>query len=142
MNAEAIYDLSAFGVLGGYDDGTFRPGNPVLRAQYAKMITIALAIHDAVWAGWNHPHFPDVPRPATQAESARYPFDFVEEAGAAATSAFQNLGGLSLEAKAAMALCYENGIIFGKAPGVFGPYERNHVALMTWRFMKALGMAE
>ncbi len=38
-----------------------------------------------------------------------------------------------------------NGIILGKTPGVFAPYAqatRTHVALMTWRFMKALGMAE
>src|SRR5665648_543856 len=163
-NAEAIYDLSAFGVLGGYDDGTFRPGNPVLRAQYAKMITIALAIHDAAWTGWNNPHFPDVPHPATQTESARYPFDFVEEAaaaslvqgytdgnfrpwqpisrvqlalmisragaseltpaGAAATSAFQDLGGLSPEAKNAIALCYENAIISARLLACSAPTNR------------------
>ena len=184
-NAEAIYDLSAFGVMGGYDDGTFRPDNPVLRAQYAKMITIALAIHDAPWTGWNSPHFSDVPRPAAQDESMRYPFDFVEEAaigglvkgysdgqfrqwqpisrsqlalmiaragsvdlqpaGAAAKAAFNDLTGLSQETRDAIALCYENGIILGKTPGMFAPYAqatRTHVALMTWRFMKALGMAE
>ena len=148
--------------MGGYDDGTFRPDNPVLRAQYAKMITIALAIHDAPWTGWNSPHFSDVPRPAAQDESMRYPFDFVEEAaigglvkgysdgqfrqwqpisrsqlalmiaragsvdlqpaGAAAKAAFNDLTGLSQETRDAIALCYENGIILGKTPGMFALY--------------------
>ncbi len=35
---EAAY---AAGILGGYEDGTFRPTNPVTRAQVAKMIVLA-----------------------------------------------------------------------------------------------------
>ena len=49
----------AHGVLGGYSDGTFRPGADVTRAQLAKIIAGAV--------GWTlvapaTPHFTDVPR--------------------------------------------------------------------------------
>ena len=45
--AAAIDDLQSRGVIGGYFDGErrlFKPDNPVLRAQFAKMICGALAI--------------------------------------------------------------------------------------------------
>ncbi len=38
----AIDNLAAMGVVGGYDDGTFRPDNTLWRAQYAKMTVLAL----------------------------------------------------------------------------------------------------
>lgn len=44
---DAVIDIAARGIVGGYADGTFRPGNAVLRAQYAKMV--ALALHLPVW---------------------------------------------------------------------------------------------
>ena len=34
----AITDLAARGIIGGYADGTFGPGDPVTRQQFAKMI--------------------------------------------------------------------------------------------------------
>ena len=42
--AAAVSDLSARGVVSGYTDGSFRPENPMLRAQFAKMIVGALKI--------------------------------------------------------------------------------------------------
>jgi hypothetical protein len=39
---EAVEFLSAYGIVGGFPDGTFRPEEPVTRAQVAKMATIAL----------------------------------------------------------------------------------------------------
>lgn len=39
---EALYDA---GIVGGYLDGTFRPDNPVTRAQIAKMLVLLLGIH-------------------------------------------------------------------------------------------------
>lgn len=44
FNYLAIQSLADEGVIGGYADGTFRPENPVLRAQFAKMIVGALGI--------------------------------------------------------------------------------------------------
>lgn len=38
----AIEDLATLGVIGGYGDGTFRPKNPLLRAQFAKIVAGAL----------------------------------------------------------------------------------------------------
>jgi S-layer homology domain len=40
----AINDLAARGIVSGYDDGTFRPENPVKRAQFAKMIDLTLEL--------------------------------------------------------------------------------------------------
>ena len=78
-----IRDLASLRVVGGFADGSFGPSAFVKRAQYAKMITIALAVHDSTWTNWNSPTFPDVPRPAIQDDQFRYPFDYVEEAAAA-----------------------------------------------------------
>jgi hypothetical protein len=78
-----IYDLASLRIVGGYDDGTYRPGEPVKRMQYAKMISIALGLHDAVWTNYDDPTFPDVSRPPVKAEGSRYPFDYVEEAATA-----------------------------------------------------------
>ena len=78
-----IRDLASLRVIGGFADGSFGPSALVKRAQYAKMITIALGVHDSAWSGWNSPTFPDVPRPAAQDDEFRYPFDYVEEAAAA-----------------------------------------------------------
>lgn len=78
-----IRDLAALQIAGGFDDGSFRPAALVKRAQYAKMISIALGVHDSEWTNWNAPSFPDVPRPAAQDDAFRYPFDYVEEAAAA-----------------------------------------------------------
>ena len=181
-NRRIIRVLGALGIMQGFTDGTFGGAKPVRRAQYAKVISVATGLHDGAWTGWSSAAFPDVPRPATQSESVRYPFDYVQESRAAglvqgkadglfhpyddisraqlalmiaragkgklaaATSAdyaaFKDTATLSQEAKDAVAICYHNGIIKGKTPDLFGPYSsatRNHVALMTWRFMKLSG---
>lgn len=36
--AEAVYDLARRNVIGGYPDGTFKPGNPITRGQAAAII--------------------------------------------------------------------------------------------------------
>lgn len=38
----AIDNLASMEIVGGYEDGTFRPGNSLWRAQYAKMVVVAL----------------------------------------------------------------------------------------------------
>lgn len=42
--AEEIASLTASGILDGFDDGTFRPTEPVTRAQFAKVITSILKL--------------------------------------------------------------------------------------------------
>jgi hypothetical protein len=42
--SDAIQDLSARGVIGGFADGTFKPNNPVTRQQFAKMIARTLGL--------------------------------------------------------------------------------------------------
>jgi hypothetical protein len=49
--------LACRGIIGGYADGTFRPGNGITRGQLSKVVSLA--------AGWNEPRsgqtFQDVP---------------------------------------------------------------------------------
>jgi hypothetical protein len=43
---EAVEFLAAYEVINGFEDGTFRPNEPVTRGQMAKMITIVLGYKD------------------------------------------------------------------------------------------------
>lgn len=53
-----IEHLALGGVVSGYADRTFRPGNPATRAQFAKMIVLGMGWPVNVSDG---PHFRDVP---------------------------------------------------------------------------------
>ncbi len=70
----AINSLAAAGVVSGYADGSFRPADPVTRAQFAKIIVLATGGYGAAPVA-TQATFPDVPF-----TGASYPFDFVEEA--------------------------------------------------------------
>jgi hypothetical protein len=39
----SIENLASMGIVGGYDDNTFRPDNPLMRAQFAKMAVLGMA---------------------------------------------------------------------------------------------------
>lgn len=43
----AIKQLAGLGLLDGYPDGTFRPENPITRAEFAKVMVYALGLKDA-----------------------------------------------------------------------------------------------
>ncbi len=72
----AIYHLAKAGVVSGYQDGTFKSYNPVLRAQFAKMATLSLDL--AVTEGTLPVPFWDVEKPTT----SLYPDDYVAVAAA------------------------------------------------------------
>jgi len=179
-----IMGLAARRIVDGVSDTQFGPDRTIKRAQFAKVIMNAMGLHDAAWTNWGDPSFADVPQPTAQADSARYPFDYVEEAaaagivkGAAGTfspyaditrvqlalmiarasdgklappspsslTVFTDLQGLNEEARQAVALCYEHGIISGKTATTFVPYghaTRGQAAKMTWGLLLALGVAE
>ncbi len=67
----AIAALSKRGVISGYDDGTFRPAQPVSRQQFAKMIVLGLGL--PVTEGGVPLAFADVGRPLDNL----YPDDYV-----------------------------------------------------------------
>jgi hypothetical protein len=69
-----IYALAARGIVGGYDDGTYRPGDPVTRAQFAKIIGLSL-VRQPLDAPPRLPSFFDVPY-----TGLLYPFAYVETA--------------------------------------------------------------
>ncbi|MEW6229792.1 MAG: S-layer homology domain-containing protein [Bacillota bacterium] len=52
---EAITALVDEGIIGGYPDGTFKPENPVTRAEFAKMVARAFAIRPT-----GEPRFRDI----------------------------------------------------------------------------------
>ncbi|MBN2131568.1 MAG: S-layer homology domain-containing protein [Sedimentisphaerales bacterium] len=71
--------LAELGIIGGYQtsDGVeFRPGNPILRAQVAKMLVMGFGLHDEPTTDADRPAFGDVP----PSLGIPYPFDFVQEA--------------------------------------------------------------
>jgi len=81
----AIEGLAQAGVVSGYLDRTFRPSNPVLRAQFAKMIVLGLGL--TVTEGGTPLPFTDVAKPSNNL----YPDDYV--AAAAANGLVQGYGG-------------------------------------------------
>ena len=92
--ASAINELAARGIVSGYRDGTFRPGEPVSRQQFAKMIvkTLGLAVTGAEVCP-----FPDVGSGMDPWDSY-YPDKYV-------------------------AVCAAHGITQGYVDGSFGPYD-------------------
>jgi hypothetical protein len=58
---EFIERVAMHGVVGGYEDGTFRPGNNATRGQIAKIVSIAANFNDAV----SGQTFADVPIDST-----------------------------------------------------------------------------
>jgi hypothetical protein len=67
----AIKQLAGLGLLAGYPDGTFRPENPITRAEFAKVMVYALGLKDAaeMLAG--------VPVPFTDVEANHWAVGFI-----------------------------------------------------------------
>lgn len=78
-----IQGLAKLGVVNGMTADLFGPDALLKRAQAAKMLVNAFGYDNDTWTNWDNPTFIDVPRPATQTEADRYPFDDVEKAKAA-----------------------------------------------------------
>ena len=53
-----IMDLACRGIISGYPDGTFRPGNNVTRGQLAKIVSNAAGFEDAI-AGQTYTDVPE-----------------------------------------------------------------------------------
>ncbi len=71
----SIMYLATAGVVGGTADGMFHPDAYVTRAQFAKIIVLALGAHSVEIDNIDRPTFSDVVYSGDP-----YPFDFVEEA--------------------------------------------------------------
>ena len=56
-----IQFLTQEGIISGYPDGTFRPENPVTRAEFAKLVLLS-SLHKEEPQFPAEPTFPDVPR--------------------------------------------------------------------------------
>lgn len=57
---KAITNLSAEGVLNGFEDGSFKPGDPVTRAQFTKIICYALSVGTLTYSEEERSIFTDV----------------------------------------------------------------------------------
>ena len=56
----AITNLAAEGILNGFEDGTFKPEQPVTRAQFTKIVCYALNTGDLTYSENERSVFPDV----------------------------------------------------------------------------------
>ena len=109
---DAIQDLASRGVVSGYLDGSFRPGSPVIRQQFAKMIVLAMGY--TVPAGIVCP-FADVdltPNPLDPLYPAKY-----------------------------VAGCAFYGITTGKTPTTFDPYGDITRQQLITMVVRAAGLA-
>ncbi|NLV71064.1 MAG: S-layer homology domain-containing protein [Actinobacteria bacterium] len=91
----SIVHLSARSIVGGYNDNTFRPDNPLQRQQFAKMAVLAL---DYEVTAEDQSQFPDTPAPYDPVNNPLYPGSYVAVATA-------------------------EGIIQGYTNGLFGFYD-------------------
>lgn len=57
---EAINNLSAEGILNGFEDGSFKPQDPVTRAQFTKIICYALSVGSLTYSDAERSIFTDV----------------------------------------------------------------------------------
>ncbi len=57
---DAIHNLSAEGILNGFEDGSFKPGDPVTRAQFTKIICYALSVGNLTYSDAEKSIFTDV----------------------------------------------------------------------------------
>ena len=57
----AVARLVALGIISGYPDGTYRPDQPVTRAEFSRIIVSALGIGEAARYAAGATRFPDVP---------------------------------------------------------------------------------
>src|SRR5665811_1924451 len=73
---QEIMNLAGRNIVVGYSDGSFKPEDPVLREQVAKMIVLAAGKHTQAVDNEATPTFADV----TLALGVPYPFDYIEEA--------------------------------------------------------------
>lgn len=74
-----IERLADLGIISGMEDGHFRPENPVLRQQMAKIVVLATGLHTDTVDNEDSPTFGDV----TPSLGVPYPFDYIEEAAGA-----------------------------------------------------------
>jgi uncharacterized protein YkwD len=91
---QPIMVLNGAGIVSGFQDGFFRPNSPVTRAQFTKIIILALDEHTPAVDNADDPTFSDV-----RYTGNAYPFDYIEEASA-------------------------EGIISGRGDHTFGPTEK------------------
>ena len=59
-NADAIIANCDLGIITGYTDGSYKPENPVNRAEFAAMITRMLGVPDSALAGYSKTSFTDM----------------------------------------------------------------------------------
>jgi hypothetical protein len=105
---EAIGELAVRDIIAGYEDGTFRPANPVWRAQFAKMIvgTLGLEVEESDTLAPFSDLGPDHP-------NSLYPHEYV-------------------------AAAYFNGITTGKTATTFAPWEETSRAQVITMVVRAL----
>lgn len=106
--AVSVEVLRMMGVLDGYGDGTYRPGNTLTRAQFCKMAVLAMGKGDQAAQYKNYTIFPDV-------KSSHWAAGYINLAVRGDQSTATSSGSTEEVPKG------PQGIIAGFADGTFGP---------------------
>lgn len=79
--AAAVERMAELGIMNGYSQDYFGPGDPITRAQFAKVSILSADLHTGDIGAMATPTFADVPRLRDrEGKPVPYPFDYVEEA--------------------------------------------------------------
>ncbi|MFH0917001.1 MAG: S-layer homology domain-containing protein [bacterium] len=111
--ATAINDLAARHIVSGFDDGTFRPDNDVIRQQFAKMIVLTLGYDVPATASCPFADVDLTPNP----NDANYPARYV-------------------------AVCALHGVTTGKTATTFDPYSSITRQQLISMVTRAAGLAD
>jgi hypothetical protein len=109
---DAIQGMADLGIINGYTNGNFGPGDPVRRWQFAKMIVGALSL------------------PISESDSATPPFTDLDPDDPSA-----------IDMTEFVAVAYKNGITTGVTATTFGPYtyiSRTQVVTMVVRAVQGI----
>ena len=132
-----IMDMVELGILSGYPDGTFKPNNTISRAEFAKIMVLALELETVRPA---NPSFTDVGTDHWAYEVVESARDYLTGYRNSRTGEFSfDPGGVAVREDVAVAIVKAQG--YGDAPanlsllnsfpdqGEISPALRNHVAI-------------
>jgi len=79
--ASAVERMAELRIMSGYSQDYFGPGDPITRAQFAKVSVLSAGLHTGDVGAISSPTFADVPLARDrEGRPVPYPFDYVEEA--------------------------------------------------------------
>jgi len=101
---KAITNLAAEGILNGFEDGSFKPGDPVTRAQFTKIICYALSVGNLTYSDDQKSMFTDVAPEHWAADNIKTAYD-MKIINGMGDGTFAPDAGVNYEQAVKMAVC-------------------------------------